>query len=51
MREGAQFLLGTHDFSTFRSLNSESSQQSPVRTVLELQIRPAPGALAQHYLH
>uniref|UniRef100_A0A8D2P5B9 tRNA pseudouridine synthase n=1 Tax=Zosterops lateralis melanops TaxID=1220523 RepID=A0A8D2P5B9_ZOSLA len=40
MREGAQFLLGTHDFSTFRSLNSESSQQSPVRTVLFLLSNP-----------
>ncbi|NXQ26204.1 PUSL1 protein, partial [Alaudala cheleensis] len=51
MREGAQFLLGTHDFSTFRSLSPEAEAQSPVRTLLQLQVLPAPGFLAHHYLH
>ncbi|NXR77268.1 PUSL1 protein, partial [Pycnonotus jocosus] len=51
MREAAKFLLGTHDFSTFRSLNSESASQSPVRTLLQLEIHPAPGFLAHHYQH
>ncbi|NWR41743.1 PUSL1 protein, partial [Regulus satrapa] len=49
MREAARFLLGTHDFSTFRSLHSE--QQSPVRTLLQLHIQPGPGLLAQHGQH
>ncbi|XP_066190240.1 tRNA pseudouridine synthase-like 1 isoform X1 [Sylvia atricapilla] len=51
MREAAGFLLGTHDFSTFRSLHSESRLQSAVRTVLQLELLPARGALAAHYLH
>ncbi|NXR94613.1 PUSL1 protein, partial [Hypocryptadius cinnamomeus] len=49
MREAAQFLLGTHDFSTFRSLHAEA--QNPVRTLLQLQLQPGPGFLAHHYLH
>ncbi|NXH56449.1 PUSL1 protein, partial [Rhabdornis inornatus] len=48
MREAAQFLLGTHDFSTFRSLGSGAASQSPVRTVLQLQLQPAPALLAHH---
>ncbi|XP_032935343.1 tRNA pseudouridine synthase-like 1 isoform X2 [Catharus ustulatus] len=51
MRTAAQFLLGTHDFSTFRSLSSEAAAQSPVRTLQELQIQPGPGLLAQHCPH
>ncbi|XP_074416856.1 tRNA pseudouridine synthase-like 1 isoform X2 [Larus michahellis] len=35
MQDAAQFLLGTHDFSTFRSLNSETPFQSPIRTILQ----------------
>ncbi|NWW08311.1 PUSL1 protein, partial [Oreocharis arfaki] len=51
MREAAKFLLGTHDFSTFRSLNSETPFQCPVRTLLQLEIQPAPGFLSHHYEH
>ncbi|NXH49274.1 PUSL1 protein, partial [Dicaeum eximium] len=49
MREAGKFLLGTHDFSTFRSLHSEF--QSPVRTLLQLEFQRAPGFLAHHYQH
>ncbi|NXL79033.1 PUSL1 protein, partial [Leptocoma aspasia] len=49
MREAGKFLLGTHDFSTFRSLHSEF--QSPVRTLLQLEFQPGPGFLAHHYQH
>ncbi|KAM6236283.1 tRNA pseudouridine synthase-like 1 isoform 1-T1 [Spheniscus humboldti] len=49
MQDAAQFLLGTHDFSTFRSLNSETPFQSPVRTILQADIRPSSGFLSQHY--
>ncbi|NWT12238.1 PUSL1 protein, partial [Vireo altiloquus] len=50
MREAAKSLLGTHDFSTFRSLHSENHSQSPVRTLLQLEIQPAPlGFLSHHY--
>ncbi|NXM10666.1 PUSL1 protein, partial [Ploceus nigricollis] len=51
MREAAKFLLGTHDFSTFRSLHAEAAAQSPVRTLQQLQLQPGPGFLAHHYLH
>ncbi|XP_053853339.1 tRNA pseudouridine synthase-like 1 isoform X2 [Vidua macroura] len=51
MREAAQFLLGTHDFSSFRSLRAEAAAQSPVRTLLQLQLQPGPGFLEHHYLH
>ncbi|NWS08094.1 PUSL1 protein, partial [Motacilla alba] len=49
MREAARLLLGTHDFSTFRSLHAE--EQSPVRTLLQLQLQPGPGLLSHHGLH
>ncbi|NWW88252.1 PUSL1 protein, partial [Rhynochetos jubatus] len=51
MQEAAQFLMGTHDFSTFRSLNSETPFQSPVRTILQADIRPSSGFLSHHYAH
>ncbi|CAI9549834.1 unnamed protein product [Staurois parvus] len=33
IREAAQILLGTHDFSAFRSINSETSFKSPIKTL------------------
>ncbi|XP_030319363.1 tRNA pseudouridine synthase-like 1 isoform X2 [Calypte anna] len=51
MQEAAQFLLGTHDFSTFRSLNSKTPFQPPVRTLLQADIQPSPGFLSHHYEH
>ena len=60
MREGAQFLLGHHDFTTFR--DSQCQAKSPVRTVDELNIESFPydmyggkeisiTAKAQSFLH
>lgn len=51
MQEAAQFLVGTHDFSTFRSLSSETPFQSPVRTVFQVDIQPSSGFLSHHYEH
>ncbi|NWX22418.1 PUSL1 protein, partial [Aegotheles bennettii] len=51
MQDAAQFLLGTHDFSTFRSLNSETPFQSPVRTILQADIQLSSGFLSHHYEH
>ncbi|XP_027764864.1 tRNA pseudouridine synthase-like 1 [Empidonax traillii] len=51
MQEAAQFLLGTHDFSTFRSLNDDAQLKSPVRTILQVDIQPSPGFLSHHYEH
>ncbi|XP_074704205.1 tRNA pseudouridine synthase-like 1 isoform X3 [Strix aluco] len=49
MRDAAQFLLGTHDFSTFRSLSSKTPLQSPVRTIFQVDIQPSSGFLFHHY--
>ncbi|XP_030364141.1 tRNA pseudouridine synthase-like 1 isoform X2 [Strigops habroptila] len=51
MQEAAQFLVGTHDFSTFRSLNSETPFQNPVRTIFQVDIQPSSGFLSHHYEH
>ncbi|NXP27089.1 PUSL1 protein, partial [Scytalopus superciliaris] len=51
MQEAAQFLLGTHDFSTFRSLNSNTPSQSPIRTIFQVDIQPSSGFLSHHYEH
>ncbi|XP_054251010.1 tRNA pseudouridine synthase-like 1 [Indicator indicator] len=51
MRDAAQFLLGTHDFSTFRSHHSETPFQSPIRTILQIDIQPSSGFLSHHYEH
>ncbi|NXD10964.1 PUSL1 protein, partial [Nothocercus nigrocapillus] len=48
-QDAAGFLLGTHDFSTFRSLNSETPFKSPVRTILQADVRPSSGLLSHHY--
>uniref|UniRef100_A0A8C6Z5E8 tRNA pseudouridine synthase n=1 Tax=Nothoprocta perdicaria TaxID=30464 RepID=A0A8C6Z5E8_NOTPE len=49
MQDAAGFLLGTHDFSTFRSLSSDTPLKSPVRTILQADIRPSGGLLSHHY--
>ncbi|XP_065711103.1 tRNA pseudouridine synthase-like 1 isoform X1 [Patagioenas fasciata] len=51
MQDAAQFLLGTHDFSTFRSQNSETPFRSPIRTIFQVDIRPSAGLLSHHYEH
>ncbi|NXM76256.1 PUSL1 protein, partial [Serilophus lunatus] len=51
MQEAAQFLLGTHNFSTFRSLSNEKPLRSPVRTIFQVEIQPSPGFLSHHYEH
>ncbi|NXA40290.1 PUSL1 protein, partial [Eudromia elegans] len=37
------------DFSTFCSLNSDTPLRSPVRTILQADIRPSAGLLSHHY--
>lgn len=51
MQDAAQFLLGTHDFSTFRSQNSEAPLRSPIRTIIQVDIQPSAGLLSHHYEH
>ncbi|NXD31245.1 PUSL1 protein, partial [Spelaeornis formosus] len=51
MRAGAEFLLGTHDFSTFCSPQGGVLPQNPLRTLQQLQLQPAPGLLGHHCQH
>nr|XP_060614955.1 tRNA pseudouridine synthase-like 1 [Anolis sagrei ordinatus] len=48
MQEAAGFLVGTHDFSTFRSASSELPAKNPVKTIDQLEIRPSSGFLMHH---
>ncbi|XP_021571719.1 tRNA pseudouridine synthase-like 1 [Carlito syrichta] len=43
MREAAQHLLGTHDFSAFQSAGSPAP--SPVRTLRQVSVSPGPASL------
>ncbi|XP_067826193.1 tRNA pseudouridine synthase-like 1 [Heptranchias perlo] len=49
MKEAAQMLLGTHDFSTFRSLNSETPFKSPVKTLLQADVMPSFSISSQNF--
>ncbi|XP_039365172.1 tRNA pseudouridine synthase-like 1 isoform X2 [Mauremys reevesii] len=49
MQEAAGSLLGTHDFSTFRSVSSEKPFKSPIKTLAQADIRPSSGFMSHHY--
>ncbi|XP_015192303.2 tRNA pseudouridine synthase-like 1 isoform X1 [Lepisosteus oculatus] len=51
MQEAARLFLGTHNFSTFRALNSETPYKSPVKTMLLADITPGYSYFAQHHLN
>ncbi|XP_032904178.1 tRNA pseudouridine synthase-like 1 isoform X3 [Amblyraja radiata] len=51
MREAASLLLGTHDFSTFRSLNSETPFKSPLKTLLQAELTPGTSIATQQTHH
>ncbi|XP_072442576.1 tRNA pseudouridine synthase-like 1 isoform X1 [Chiloscyllium punctatum] len=51
MKEAAQILLGTHDFSTFRSLNSETPFKSPLKTLLQVDVTPGFSISLQQNFH
>ncbi|XP_051894985.1 tRNA pseudouridine synthase-like 1 [Pristis pectinata] len=51
MREAAQMLLGTRDFSTFRSLNSETPFKSPLKTLLQADLTPGFSITTQQNYH
>ncbi|KAM9410107.1 tRNA pseudouridine synthase-like 1 isoform 2-T3 [Pholidichthys leucotaenia] len=50
IREAASLLVGTHDFSTFRAVNSEMPFKSPVKTLDVLTIQPG-GSFAHSHFH
>ncbi|KAK1159463.1 tRNA pseudouridine synthase-like 1 [Acipenser oxyrinchus oxyrinchus] len=51
LQEAAKLLLGTHDFSTFRSLNSETPFKSPIKTLLQAEVCSGAGSFSQHLFH
>ncbi|XP_038153994.1 tRNA pseudouridine synthase-like 1 isoform X2 [Cyprinodon tularosa] len=50
MREAAALLVGTHDFSTFRAVNSEIHFKNPVKTLDMVAIQPG-SSFAQSHFH
>uniref|UniRef100_A0A1A8ETK5 tRNA pseudouridine synthase n=1 Tax=Nothobranchius korthausae TaxID=1143690 RepID=A0A1A8ETK5_9TELE len=50
MREAAALLAGTHDFSSFRAVNSDMLFKNPVKTLDVVSIQPG-GSFAQPYFH
>ncbi|KAM4587212.1 tRNA pseudouridine synthase-like 1 [Odontesthes bonariensis] len=50
MREAAALLTGTHDFSSFRAVNSEMAFKNPVKTLDVVSIQPG-SSFAQPYFH
>ncbi|KAJ8360614.1 hypothetical protein SKAU_G00171390 [Synaphobranchus kaupii] len=51
IQEAASSLLGTHDFSTFRALSSETPFKSPVKTLLRAQLQPGQESFAQRHFN
>ncbi|XP_073459039.1 tRNA pseudouridine synthase-like 1 isoform X2 [Aquarana catesbeiana] len=45
IHEAAQILLGTHDFSAFRSINSETPFKSPIKTLEQADFTPSSSLL------
>ncbi|XP_055365299.1 tRNA pseudouridine synthase-like 1 isoform X2 [Betta splendens] len=50
MREAADVLVGTHDFSSFRAVSSDLPFKSPVKTLDVVNIRPG-GSFAHAHFH
>ncbi|XP_053546950.1 tRNA pseudouridine synthase-like 1 [Bombina bombina] len=49
IQEAAQLMLGTHDFSAFRSFNSDNIYKSPIKTLLQADITPS-STMWNHHL-
>uniref|UniRef100_A0A3B4Z3L6 tRNA pseudouridine synthase n=1 Tax=Stegastes partitus TaxID=144197 RepID=A0A3B4Z3L6_9TELE len=49
MREAAAMLVGTHDFSTFRAVNSDMPFKSPVKTLDVVDIQPGSSFAGAHF--
>lgn len=50
MHEAAALMVGTHDFSSFRAVNSEMSFKNPVKTMDVVSIQPG-SAFAHSHFH
>ncbi|CAN2388212.1 tRNA pseudouridine synthase-like 1, partial [Pristimantis euphronides] len=51
IQEAAQFLIGTHDFSGFRSINNCTPFENPVKTLVQAHISPSTGLLLNPFQH
>ncbi|XP_018606853.2 tRNA pseudouridine synthase-like 1 [Scleropages formosus] len=51
MEEASTLLLGTHDFSSFRALNSETPFKNPVKTLLCAHVGLRQGSFSQEHFH
>ncbi|XP_064161554.1 tRNA pseudouridine synthase-like 1 isoform X2 [Anguilla rostrata] len=51
MQEATSSLLGTHDFSTFQALNSETPFKSPVKTLVQARLEPGPESFTQRHFN
>lgn len=49
MREAAALLVGTHNFSTYRALNSETAFRNPVKTLDEARLEPGSAFALRHF--
>ncbi|XP_056130957.1 tRNA pseudouridine synthase-like 1 [Lampris incognitus] len=50
MRDAAALLVGTHDFSSFRAMNSETPFKNPVKTLEVASMKPG-SSFAQEYFY
>lgn len=49
MREAAALLVGTHDFSSFRAMNSDMPFKNPVKTLDVATVKPGGSFIQAHY--
>uniref|UniRef100_A0A8C6WYI2 tRNA pseudouridine synthase n=1 Tax=Neogobius melanostomus TaxID=47308 RepID=A0A8C6WYI2_9GOBI len=49
MREAAAMLVGTHDFSSFRAINSDLPFKNPIKTMDQISIRPGTSSTCNHF--
>uniref|UniRef100_A0A8C5QCZ2 tRNA pseudouridine synthase n=1 Tax=Leptobrachium leishanense TaxID=445787 RepID=A0A8C5QCZ2_9ANUR len=43
MQEAANLLIGTHNFSAFQSTNTENTFKSPIKTLIQAEVKPSSG--------
>ncbi|XP_054640987.1 tRNA pseudouridine synthase-like 1 isoform X2 [Dunckerocampus dactyliophorus] len=49
MSEAAAVFVGTHDFSSFRAMNSDAAFKNPVKTLDVVRIEPRRGFICEHF--
>ncbi|KAJ7994464.1 hypothetical protein DPEC_G00249530 [Dallia pectoralis] len=49
MRDAAALLVGTHNFSSFRALNSETPHKDPVKTLDQASLEPGDAFVRRHF--